>query len=61
MTSQDEMPGAPCQPIGCDHGYHLDGCAYAEVDTDQLSIFDPPECPHGTFDVERCAEGGHDT
>ncbi len=24
----------PCQPIGCDNGYHLPGCAYASVDRD---------------------------
>lgn len=22
----------PCQPIGCDSGYHIPGCVYAEVD-----------------------------
>lgn len=22
----------PCQPIGCDSGFHLTGCVYAEVD-----------------------------
>jgi len=22
--------------------------------------FEPPQCPHGTEDVEFCAEGGHD-
>ncbi len=24
----------PCQPIGCDNGYHLPGCMWAEVDGD---------------------------
>lgn len=23
---------APCQPIGCDNGYHLPGCVFAAVD-----------------------------
>jgi hypothetical protein len=28
---------APCQPIGCDNGYHLPGCTYAQADaTDDL-------------------------
>jgi hypothetical protein len=30
-----EMP-PPCQPIGCDIGYHFDWCVYKNVDT-------PPE------------------
>lgn len=23
---------APCQPIGCDNGYHVPGCYYAVAD-----------------------------
>jgi hypothetical protein len=30
---EDQAP-EPCQPIGCDHGYHLPGCAYAAVDSE---------------------------
>jgi len=26
------MMPAPCQPIGCDNGYHLPGCVFAEAD-----------------------------
>lgn len=29
-----EVP-EPCQPIGCDNGYHLPGCAFAEVDAEE--------------------------
>lgn len=25
---------APCQPLGCDAGHHLDGCQYAQTDED---------------------------
>jgi hypothetical protein len=31
---EDEMP-PPCQPIGCDNGYHLCGCPYASADDDE--------------------------
>lgn len=33
-------------------------CSCAAGNDDRL--FEPPQCPHGTYDVERCAEGGHD-
>jgi hypothetical protein len=26
----------PCQPIGCDNGFHLPGCGLAEVDADSV-------------------------
>ncbi|GAA1026862.1 hypothetical protein GCM10009557_06080 [Virgisporangium ochraceum] len=29
-------PDEPCQPIGCDNGYHLPGCQYAEADTETV-------------------------
>lgn len=29
----DGMP-EPCQPIGCDHGYHLAGCVFAETESE---------------------------
>lgn len=32
LSSPDGIVYAPCQPIGCDNGQHLPGCAYAEVD-----------------------------
>lgn len=32
LSSPDGIVYAPCQPIGCDNGHHLDGCVYAEVD-----------------------------
>lgn len=28
----------PCQPIGCDNGYHLPGCPYIDVDEEPLEI-----------------------
>jgi hypothetical protein len=30
--ADNDVPGQPCQPIGCDNGYHLPGCQYIEVD-----------------------------
>jgi len=33
LGDDDGTPG-PCQPIGCDNGYHLSGCVFAEVDAD---------------------------
>ena len=30
--SGNDVPGEPCQPIGCDNGIHLPGCQYIEVD-----------------------------
>jgi len=27
----------PCHPIGCDNGYHLPGCLYIEVDSDDAA------------------------
>lgn len=55
-----EVP-EPCQPIGCDNGYHLPGCAFAEVDaaedTDQRA-----HAEQRAFDAVRAAldrlEGG---
>lgn len=38
-----EMP-PPCQPIGCDNGYHLSGCYYAEVDEERQD--DTCHCGH---------------
>jgi hypothetical protein len=32
-----------------------------EYQSRQQQRYQPPQCPHGTDDVERCAEGGHDT
>lgn len=32
----DPMP-EPCQPIGCDNGFHLPGCPYAAVDNGEFS------------------------
>ena len=29
-----DIPGTPCQPIGCDNGYHLPGCVYGGQDAD---------------------------
>lgn len=31
MREDEGMP-EPCQPIGCDNGYHIRGCAYDTVD-----------------------------
>lgn len=31
MSDANEFP-EPCQPIGCDNGYHLSGCFFAAVD-----------------------------
>jgi hypothetical protein len=31
FAAADGMPG-PCQPIGCDNGYHLPGCPYEQTD-----------------------------
>lgn len=31
MTDDTGMP-EPCQPIGCDNGYHLPGCRYIVID-----------------------------
>lgn len=36
MDWADQMP-QPCQPIGCDAGYHLPGCAYAEIEAGDLA------------------------
>lgn len=32
--------------------------AYSPADT--AATYEPPRCAHGTEDVERCNEGGHD-
>lgn len=29
-----DIPGTPCQPIGCDNGHHLPGCVYEERDAE---------------------------
>lgn len=31
LSDGDHIVYAPCQPIGCDNGYHLPGCVYIEV------------------------------
>jgi hypothetical protein len=31
LDYEDDM-AEPCQPIGCDNGFHLPGCTYADVD-----------------------------
>jgi hypothetical protein len=32
LTSVGDVMPEPCQPIGCDNGYHVAGCIFAEVD-----------------------------
>jgi len=32
LSDEDGIVYAPCQPIGCDNGFHLPGCVYAEAD-----------------------------
>jgi hypothetical protein len=34
----------PCQPIGCDNGFHLPGCVYAERDREPLESFNAWRC-----------------
>lgn len=38
---------APCQPIGCDAGFHLPGCAFAEAD-----VPDEPDHPRPRIELE---------
>lgn len=47
VADDDEMP-EPCQPIGCDNGYHLPGCCYAASDqTPSDATPDPSEADRG--------------
>lgn len=34
LLDEDDYGPPPCQPIGCDNGYHRPGCVYAEMDED---------------------------
>lgn len=43
----------PCQPIGCDNGYHLPGCVFATIDDADLNRHDddPVEVIPGQLDL----------
>ena len=44
---------APCQPIGCDAGYHLSGCVYADADDGfRLVEHGPVKPPYGSPERE---------
>lgn len=32
LAAEDTTAIQPCQPIGCDNGYHLAGCQFADID-----------------------------
>lgn len=32
LAAEDTAGMQPCQPIGCDNGYHLAGCRFADID-----------------------------
>lgn len=53
----------PCQPIGCDNGYHIAGCWYAEADDPVEHLAQPP-APAGEPAAQRIdrtfAEAGAD-
>jgi hypothetical protein len=37
LAAEDTTTIQPCQPIGCDNGYHLAGCRFADIDAAEHS------------------------